>query len=272
MADYWYGRVLFGRVVWYLLPQGRDAGFVAPTGVASLPAATGTNRGQILRLNDSGTTPDTLWFSGGTGSAGSGAEWLSLVQSAPNALTIYNAPSSGQVLTATGAQGASWQAAGGSQGPIGPTGSTGVQGPIGPTGATGATPAAAATRLQARLTAMGLLTQNWDPVGSGNPGALTLNTQLLYGGLVGLLSGDTITNIVIGVSTAAAGTTPTAIYAGLFSASGALAQRSPQTSHPPPTGHRQAGLSYRSPHRIRSPPPPATTSGYSPTGHGEPPS
>jgi hypothetical protein len=55
-----------------------------------------------------------------------------------------------------------------------------------------------------------------------NLGSTAPATQALYGTLAGFLAGDVITNIIVAVATAGAGTTPTGIYLALYSASGAL--------------------------------------------------
>lgn len=46
-------------------------------------------------------------------------------------------------------------------------------------------------------------------------------TQTVHYGLLGLRAGDVVTNIVVSVNTAAVGTDPTSIYAGLYTAAGA---------------------------------------------------
>lgn len=75
-------------------------------------------------------------------------------------------------------------------------------------------------RAQTRLTARGLIAENSPVEGfqAGNP----ITSKQVYAGLVGLVKGDVITQIVVCIQTAAAGTAPTLVKLGLMDAAGVV--------------------------------------------------
>lgn len=72
-------------------------------------------------------------------------------------------------------------------------------------------------RDQLALTARGLIAEAHDMV---NPAGNALASQTVYASLLGLRSGDTVTNIVVNVQVAGAGTVPTDVFFGLYSTAG----------------------------------------------------
>ena len=90
---------------------------------------------------------------------------------------------------------------------------------IGPAGANGSN--GSESRIDQRWKTLGLVSAAWDFMGltSTLPTA-TPATQVLYGTLVGFNTGDVITNVCVSITTLGVGTTPSAIYLGVFSTSG----------------------------------------------------
>lgn len=73
-------------------------------------------------------------------------------------------------------------------------------------------------RAQRALTARGLLAENFN-LATATANA-TIATQIIYGGLIGLNAGDTVTSLVVCVHTAGSGTAPTTIKLGLTDTAG----------------------------------------------------
>lgn len=76
-------------------------------------------------------------------------------------------------------------------------------------------------RKQAEQAARGLLSENYHGPSGAATGA-TAATQTIFGGLLGLLAGDVVTNVGVSVSTVASGTPPTTIKLGLVDTTGAV--------------------------------------------------
>lgn len=79
-----------------------------------------------------------------------------------------------------------------------------------------------ASREAARNAAIGFQGASWDMYSGGAVATGALTSQYAYFLLAGFNAGDVVTNIVTCVTTAGAGTVPTGLYVGLYSAAGTL--------------------------------------------------
>jgi hypothetical protein len=180
------------------------------------------------------------WISGG-GSSGGGSGTVTSVTSANNSVTVTNttttpvltvgtvdklftnnAPTAAmaanaQKITGLANGSAAQDAAAFGQTPVGGTKVTSAQ-MIAPTGGIGSGSAVDSyVRDVARMNAAGIAGWNWPPdnqSGNTNPGSGEVEAQL-----VGLVAGDVVTNIIFGLNTAASGTNPTGVFAGLYAGS-----------------------------------------------------
>lgn len=197
------------------------SGATGPTGVTGSNGGTGPT-GPTGATGDAGST-------GATGPTGAGVTGAT----GPTGAT-GNAGSAG----ATGPTGPTGAGSTGATGPTGsgatgPTGLTGSQGSTGPTGPTGSgVPSGDAggdlantypnptLRHQRFLAGLGITSETYRI--THGTGFAALTSQQIVCGLLALLEGDTVTNIILEVAIAAAGTSPTTMRIGLADSAGVM--------------------------------------------------